>query len=87
MALWNVIKYYFYHNVTTTWLCGISYKAPEGRNYGRYEYYYLIKKAPEERHYGRKGINTKSKKPSMGDIMVEKKSIQNQKSSGGATLW
>jgi len=62
-------------------------KAPEGRNYGRYGNCYFIKQAQYGRNYGRKGINTQSKKPSMGEIMVEKESIHNPKSSGGATLW
>ena len=41
-------KMIFYHNFSTTWLFRMSYKAPEGQNYGRYG-----NKAPEERYYGR----------------------------------
>jgi hypothetical protein len=33
------------------------------------------------------GIVILSNKPSMGEIMVERESIHNPKSSGGATLW
>ena len=58
-GLWKCDVILSYHNFTTTWFC----------------VKHIFKKAQYGRNYGRKGINTQSKKPQRGEIMVDKKSV------------